>query len=120
MLNSFQHLPSFQAVPTVILRNHDEGISYRVKETTTRLRRSYLTRNDITIVIPSKAKESQKQTEQIVTPSYEAVSKRERERTQAKPSVRVFYLKHENKMYREQQTRLQQAQTDSSCVCLSS
>ena len=40
-------------------------------------------------------------------------SQREIERTQAKPSVRVFYSKHENKMYPEPQTRLRQAQTDS-------
>ena len=46
--------------------------------------------------------------------------KHQQPNTQKDPSVRVFYLKHENKMYREPQTRLRQAQTDSSCVCLSS
>ena len=34
-------------------------------------------------------------------------------KTQKHTSVRVFYSKHENKMYPEPQTRLRQAQTDS-------
>ena len=39
-------------------------------------------------------------------------TKHQQPNTQKYASVRVFYLKHENKMYREPQTRLLQAQTD--------
>ena len=51
-------------------------------------------------------------TQITLTARNEAVSKR-KNTSQTATSVRVFYSKHENKMYPEPQTRLRQAQTDS-------
>ena len=63
----------------------------KVTHPTMRLLRSYLTRNDLTLVFRHSE-------------SSEGISKR-KNISQTATSVRVFYSKHENKMYRELQKR---------------